>query len=65
MEKIEIVDYKSYCEKLEEISLNVQVRSGVVSAKSEKKIDFVLTAMPNDNDLSFTKRYSQLAIKDE
>ncbi len=64
VEVMEIADYRSFCEKLEEISIKLDVNSGEVSEKGVLKLNYTLCTSPTENDRSFTERYSQLAIKD-
>lgn len=58
-------DYKSYCLRLEEIGVKLETKEGVIGEKSSVRINYTLNTTPNEDDRSFTYRYSQLPAKDE
>lgn len=47
------------------MSVKIENKEGVLPPKGQYKIDFLLVTNPNENDRSFTDRYSQLNVKDE
>jgi hypothetical protein len=64
MEVVEVSDYKSYYHRCEEMSVKIENKEGIIPPKGQYKIDFLLVTNPNENDRSFTDRYSQLSMKD-
>lgn len=46
------------------MAVKIENKEGIIPPKGQIKIDFLLVTNPNENDRSFTDRYSQLSAKD-
>lgn len=46
------------------MAVKIENKEGIIPPKGQIKIDFLLVTNPNENDRSFTDRYSQLSVKD-